>query len=142
MAGGKLLYSPDKDSEFAAHDQQRELSRRMADEYSQRIESFLSPLLGQGRVRAEVDAQNEMSTTEEAREQYKPDSQIVRSEQTSEEQVRSGAGPQGVPGALTNQHAGGRHGTGARCNCRRCCEVCCRNRRVAGKCIQAGYAQL
>jgi flagellar M-ring protein FliF len=100
---GKLLYSPDKDSEFAAHDQQRELARRMADDYAQRIESFLTPLLGPGRVRAEVDAQIEMSTTEEAREQYKPESQIVRSEQTSEEQSRSGTGPKGVPGALTNQ---------------------------------------
>jgi flagellar M-ring protein FliF len=45
----------------------------------------------------------EMSTTEEAREQYRPDSQIVRSEQLAEESSRNGSGPQGVPGALTNQ---------------------------------------
>jgi flagellar M-ring protein FliF len=44
-----------------------------------------------------------MSTTEEAREQYRPESQIIRSEQTAEETSRNGAGPQGVPGALTNQ---------------------------------------
>ncbi|HUI62227.1 MAG TPA: flagellar M-ring protein FliF C-terminal domain-containing protein, partial [Steroidobacteraceae bacterium] len=44
-----------------------------------------------------------MSVTEEAREQYRPDSQIVRSEQVSESSSRDGAGVQGVPGALTNQ---------------------------------------
>jgi flagellar M-ring protein FliF len=44
-----------------------------------------------------------MSSTEEAREQYRPESQIVRSEQTAEESSRSGSGSQGVPGALSNQ---------------------------------------
>jgi flagellar M-ring protein FliF len=44
-----------------------------------------------------------MSSTEEAREQYKPDSQVVRSEQTSEESSGAGGGSQGVPGALSNQ---------------------------------------
>jgi flagellar M-ring protein FliF len=54
-------------------------------------------------VRAQVVAQLDASITEETREQYRPDSQVVRSEQTSEQTSRDGAGPQGVPGALTNQ---------------------------------------
>jgi len=45
----------------------------------------------------------DMAVTEEAHEQYKPDSQIVRSEQTSESMTKDGSGSQGVPGALTNQ---------------------------------------
>src|SRR5262249_13289730 len=36
-------------------------------------------------------------------EQYRPDSQIVRSEQTAESASRDGAGSQGVPGSLSNQ---------------------------------------
>jgi flagellar M-ring protein FliF len=100
---GKLLYSPEKDSEFAAQDQQMELARRMEDNYAQSIESLLTPMLGPDRVRATVKATIELSSTEEAREQYRPDSQVVRSEQSSEESTRSGTGPQGVPGALTNQ---------------------------------------
>jgi flagellar M-ring protein FliF len=104
---GRLLSSPEKDSEFAAREQQMELARRMEEDYSQRIESLLTPLLGPGRVRAQVVAQIEMSSSEEAREQYRPDSQIVRSEQTSEETSRTGAGPQGVPGALSNQPPAG-----------------------------------
>jgi flagellar M-ring protein FliF len=100
---GRLLNSPEKNSEFAAQDQQLDLARRLRDEYAQRIEALLEPMLGPGRVHAEVDARIEMSTTEEAREQYKPESQVVRSEQTSEELSATGAGAKGVPGALTNQ---------------------------------------
>ena len=100
---GRLLSAPDKDDEFAAREEQMDIAKRLEEDYSQRIESLLTPLLGPGRVRAQVVAQIEMSSTEEAREQYKPDSQVVRSEQTSEELSRNGAGPQGVPGALSNQ---------------------------------------
>lgn len=100
---GRLLSSPEKNNEFSAPEEHMELARRMEDDYAQRIEALLTPLLGPGRVHAQVTADIEMSSTEEAREQYKPDSQVVRSEQTSEELSRTGNGPQGVPGALTNQ---------------------------------------
>jgi len=104
---GRLLSSPQENGEFAAREQQLELARRLEEDYSQRIVSLLTPLLGPGRVRAQVVAQIEMATVEEAREQYAPESQVVRSEQTSEDVSRSGAGPQGVPGALTNQPPAG-----------------------------------
>lgn len=100
---GRLLSTPDKNSEFTLRAQQLEIAQRMEETYAQRIEKLLTPLLGAGRVHAEVSAQIQMSSTEEAREQYGPESQVVRSEQTSEETSRNGAGPQGVPGALTNQ---------------------------------------
>src|SRR6478609_2748910 len=100
---GRLLSSPEKNSEFAVREEQLEIARRMEEDYSQRIESLLTPLLGAGRVRAQVVAQIEMASTEEAREQYRPESQVVRSEQTSEQTNRSGTGAQGVPGSLTNQ---------------------------------------
>ncbi|HEY6641005.1 flagellar basal-body MS-ring/collar protein FliF [Povalibacter sp.] len=101
---GRLLSSPEKaNGEFAVRDKQLEIARDMEERYTHRIEELLAPLIGAGRVRAQVVADVEMSTTEEAREQYRPDSQIVRSEQTAEETSRTGSGPQGVPGALTNQ---------------------------------------
>ena len=104
---GRLLSSPEKDSESAQREQQLEIARRLEEDYGQRIESLLAPLLGSGRVRAQVVAQLETSATEEAREQYGKDSQIVRSEQTAEETSRTAGGPQGVPGALTNQPPAG-----------------------------------
>jgi flagellar M-ring protein FliF len=100
---GRLLSSPHGGDEFAAREKQLEMARNMEERYTTRIEQLLMPLVGAGRVRAQVVADVELSTTEEAREQYRPDSQIVRSEQTAEENSRNGAGPQGVPGALTNQ---------------------------------------
>jgi flagellar M-ring protein FliF len=100
---GRLLSSPDANSEVAEREKQMEIARELEERYTQRVEQLLSPLIGSGKVRAQVVADVEMSTTEEAREQYRPESQIIRSEQTAEETSRNGAGPQGVPGALTNQ---------------------------------------
>ena len=100
---GRLLSAPEGNDELAAREKQLEIARSMEERYTQRVEQLLAPLVGPGRVRAQVVADVELSTTEEAREQYRPESQIVRSEQTAEETSRNGAGPQGVPGALTNQ---------------------------------------
>lgn len=100
---GRLLSSPDGNSEVAEREKQMEIARELEERYTRRVEQLLVPLVGSGRVRAQVVADVEMSTTEEAREQYRPESQIVRSEQMSEESSRNGSGPQGVPGALTNQ---------------------------------------
>ena len=100
---GRLLSSPDTHDEFSERGRQLEIARNMEERYTQRIEELLSPLVGAGRVRAQVVADVELSSTEEAREQYKPESQIVRSEQTAEESSRNGSGSQGIPGALTNQ---------------------------------------
>jgi flagellar M-ring protein FliF len=100
---GRLLSTPDGHDEFSLREQQFDMAHRLEDDYRQRVESLLAPLVGAGRVRAQVVAQMDMSVTEEAREQYRPDSQIVRSEQTSEQSTRDGAGSQGVPGALSNQ---------------------------------------
>ncbi len=76
---------------------------RLEEDYTQRIEALLAPMIGTGRVRAQVVAQMDMAVSEEAHEQYRPESQIVRSEQISEQSSRDGSGSGGVPGALTNQ---------------------------------------
>jgi flagellar M-ring protein FliF len=100
---GRLLSAPQSNTELAMRERQFELTRRLEEDYAQRIEALLTPFVGPGRVRAQVVAQVDTSVTEEAREQYRPDSQIVRSEQTAESTSRDGSGPQGVPGALSNQ---------------------------------------
>ena len=100
---GRLLSAPQGNTEAAQRQQQFEMAQRLEEDYSHRIESILTPFVGPGRVRAQVVAQLDNSVTEEAREQYRPNSQIVRTEQTAEQTSKDGSGTQGVPGALTNQ---------------------------------------
>src|SRR5690348_752465 len=101
---GRLLSAPNTDSDTAMRDKMFEFAHRLEESYAQRIQEMLTPLVGPGRVRAQVVAQVDMSTTEQTREQYNPQSQVVRSESTSEEAAKNGQGNAGgVPGALTNQ---------------------------------------
>lgn len=79
-------------------------AQRVEDAYAQRVEALLVPLFGPGRVRAEVTVDLDANDNEEAHEQYKPDSAVVRSEQTAEQTAPAGdAASGGVPGALSNQ---------------------------------------
>jgi flagellar M-ring protein FliF len=104
---GRLLSSP-KNSEAAITAEQFEAAHRVEDTYIEHIEKLISPLVGDGRVHAQVTVDLDAGASEEAHEQYKPDSAIVRSEQSAEEVARSGsAASGGIPGALTNQPPAG-----------------------------------
>jgi flagellar M-ring protein FliF len=101
---GRLLSSPDNASEAGLRDRMFEFAHRLEESYANRIQEMLTPLVGPGRVRAQVVAQVDMATTESTREQFNPQSQVVRSESTSEEAGKNGSGNAGgVPGALSNQ---------------------------------------
>ncbi|MDH3442073.1 MAG: flagellar basal-body MS-ring/collar protein FliF [Gammaproteobacteria bacterium] len=79
-------------------------TQRLEDNYKRRIEDMLTPLLGPGRIRAEVVASLDFTVTEETREAFDPQNTVVRSEQINEER-RNESEPvaAGVPGALSNQ---------------------------------------
>jgi flagellar M-ring protein FliF len=101
---GRLLSAPNGDSDMAVRDKMFEFAHRLEESYSNRIQEMITPLVGPGRVRAQVVAQVDMATTEQTREQFNPQGQVVRSESTSEEAAKNGgSGAGGVPGALTNQ---------------------------------------
>jgi flagellar M-ring protein FliF len=74
------------------------------------VESIISPLVGQGNVRAEATADVDFAQVDTAAEMYKPNSppepQAIRSQQTSEAGGPAGANASGVPGALSNQPPG------------------------------------
>jgi flagellar M-ring protein FliF len=104
---GHLLSAPES-ADGSATAAQLQAAARVEDSYVQRIEQLLQPLLGVGRVRAQVTVDLDPASNEQTREQYAPGSAIVRSEQTSEESSsKNGAGASGVPGALTNQPPAG-----------------------------------
>ena len=83
-------------------------AQRIEESYAQRVEGLLAPLFGAGRVQAQVTVDLDAMENEESHEQYKPDSAVVRSEQTAEQtSPAGGAASGGVPGALTNQPPAG-----------------------------------
>lgn len=109
---GRLLSAP-KNSEAAEAAEQFEAAHRVEETYTSRIQQLIEPLVGENRVRAQVVVDLDSGAQEEAHEQYKPESAVVRSEQNSEEQSRGGAGSGGVPGSLTNQPPAGGTATAA-----------------------------
>ncbi|WP_420799633.1 flagellar basal-body MS-ring/collar protein FliF [Noviherbaspirillum saxi] len=72
-----------------------------------RIESILTPIVGQANVRAEATADVDFSSSEQAAETYKPNgapnTSAIRSQQSSETQSGAPLNASGVPGALSNQ---------------------------------------
>lgn len=73
--------------------------------YIRRIETILTPLVGAGNFRAQVTADIDFNQVEQTAETFKPNptpDQAIRSQQINE-QLNRDPGPQGVPGALTNQ---------------------------------------
>ncbi len=101
---GRLLSSGDEQAAGAQAATQFKFSRRLEETYKKRIEDLLTPLLGAGRVRAEVVADIDFTYTEETRESFDPARAVVRSEQISEDQSSGAAAlVGGIPGALSNQ---------------------------------------
>lgn len=98
---GALLTAPESDSTASLTSSQFEYRREVENAYADRIQGLLAPLVGAERVRASVSAELDFTVIEETRESFDPNT-VVRSEQTSEDS-RRGDGPQGIPGALSNQ---------------------------------------
>ena len=99
---GTLLTVSDPDSPGAVGDTRMRLATRMENSYAQRIEDLLTPIVGAGRVRAQVDVDLDFSHTEKASESYDSANPALRSEQTSSEQKHDDAGAE-IAGALSNQ---------------------------------------
>ncbi|MDY0013301.1 MAG: flagellar basal-body MS-ring/collar protein FliF [Rhodocyclaceae bacterium] len=77
----------------------------LEDSYIKRIDAILTPIVGADNFKAQVTADVDFNQTEQTAESYKPNpspDQAIRSQQNNESQTRE-AGPQGVPGALSNQ---------------------------------------
>ncbi|MGZ8295103.1 MAG: flagellar basal-body MS-ring/collar protein FliF [Telluria sp.] len=74
------------------------------------VESLITPLVGQGNVRAEATADIDFAQVDTAAESYKPNSppeaSAIRSQQVSEAGGPGAANASGVPGALSNQPPG------------------------------------
>ncbi len=101
---GRLLSSGTEQAAGALAATQFKYSRRLEEDYKQRIEDLLTPLVGAGRIRAEVVADIDFTYTEETSESFDPARSVVRSEQISEDLTTGTASfAAGIPGATSNQ---------------------------------------
>ncbi|NIF15866.1 flagellar basal-body MS-ring/collar protein FliF [Pantoea sp. Cy-639] len=104
---GNLLSDQLQDTALTMAGKQFDYSRRMEGMLTQRVHNILQPVLGNDRYKAEVSADVDFSAVESTSEQFNPDQPALRSEQSVNEQRSSSQGPQGVPGALSNQPPSG-----------------------------------
>ncbi|MES2683673.1 MAG: flagellar basal-body MS-ring/collar protein FliF [Pseudomonadota bacterium] len=103
---GRLLTDESSDGSVGMGNSQFEQIKRIEDSTRHRVEDILTPLMGAGRVKTQVVAALDFTVEEQTQEQYAPDTVLIRSEQTSEDVNRNGAGSlkaQGVPGATSNK---------------------------------------
>ena len=101
---GNLLSSAGRQQSIMIADSQFKYSQRLEETFKARIENLLTPILGVGRVRAEVVADIDFTIIEETRESFDPNRSVIRSEQINEDlRIGSASAPGGVPGALSNQ---------------------------------------
>lgn len=90
---------------------QLEAKQKYEAENAARIITLLEPVVGENRVRADVSADLDFSHVEQSEEKFNPQSQVVRSQQTSQEARNSSSSPQGsaqaggVAGARSNNPA-------------------------------------
>ena len=106
---GRLLSSGDDRWGEALTAKHYQLAARIEQDYKRRIEALLTPLLGPGRVRAEVVADMDFTVSEEMRESFDPNGALVSEYRSENRKNAAGQDAVGVPGALTNQppEAGG-----------------------------------
>ncbi|MDQ7075437.1 MAG: flagellar basal-body MS-ring/collar protein FliF [Gammaproteobacteria bacterium] len=102
---GTLLTNNGGNSDLSLTGKQFDYSKKVEDSFAQRILGILEPMVGLGRVRAQVSVAVDFSSSESSKEQFDPKQRALRSEQVSDQ--RNGANqPMGIPGALSNQPPG------------------------------------
>lgn len=101
-SNGRLLNSGSQDSMSARARKEYEVEKKREDEYMQKIDSILIPVLGLGNYTAQTDVSMDFTTLEQTQRRYNPDLPAVRSEMISE-QNSVGSIAAGIPGALSNQ---------------------------------------
>ena len=101
-SNGRLLNSGSQDSASSIARKEYEIEKQREDEYLQKIDAILIPVLGIGNYTAQADVSMDFTAVEQTQRRFNPDVPAVRSEMVSEQQ-NVGAVVAGIPGALTNQ---------------------------------------
>lgn len=100
---GMLLNEGSGNSLFSMTERNAEYRQSIEQQYEDKIEEILTPLLGFGKVKAKVAADMDFTSFEQTQEMYNPQGAALRSESKLEEKQQAGEQARGVPGALANK---------------------------------------
>ena len=100
---GQLLSEGGGHNVLTMTDRFMEYRQELEEDYANRIQDILTPIIGFGKVRAKVSADIDFTFSEQTREMYNPDLPAVRSEQRMEEKRKVSTENAGVAGAVSNQ---------------------------------------
>ena len=98
---GELLSKPSSDAASSASNEQMSQTMRLGEIYRSRVISLLTPIVGAGNLKAEINVDMSFTKSEITEESVDPKGNALRSEQTS---LDESANPEarGIPGALSN----------------------------------------
>ena len=99
---GNLLSSPKQDTDIGLTSQQLDHKSRVEKMLRERIMNLLVPIVGAGNVNSEINIDMDFTRTEQTRELFDPQQQVIRSQQDSLQESAEGRA-RGVPGATANQ---------------------------------------
>jgi len=99
---GKLLTRATLNSDQEMSDRNLDYKGRVEYGLIQKIEDIITPLVGEGRVRAKVNVSLDLTRSEQTRETYNPDYAAVAKEEVIERRSGSSGAPSGEPGAKAN----------------------------------------
>ena len=98
---GELLSKPSSDVGSTVSNEQMSQTMRLGEIYRSRVISLLTPMVGAGNLKAEINVDMNFTKSQTTTESVDPKGNALRSEQTS---LDESANPEakGIPGALTN----------------------------------------
>ncbi|TYK65690.1 flagellar basal body M-ring protein FliF [Colwellia echini] len=99
---GRLLNSGSQDSISSRSRKEFEIEQKREQEYMDKIDSILIPVVGLGNYTAQVDITMDFTNVEETQRRYNSDLPALRSEMNVES-TNIGGALGGIPGALSNQ---------------------------------------
>ncbi len=99
---GELLSKPKTDTNTTASEEQIIQQMKLGEIYRAKVISLLTPMIGAGNVKAEINVDMNFTKKEITEELVDPEGNAIRSEQNSFDETGD-AEAKGIPGALANQ---------------------------------------
>ncbi len=99
---GELLSKPKTDANTSNAEEQIIQQMKLGEIYRSRVISLLTPLMGAGNVKAEINVDMNFTKRETTEELVDPEGNALRSEQNSLDETGE-AEARGIPGAIANQ---------------------------------------